>query len=114
MSIHPHSRRTHTDTRSDDPDGGEEDDVSAAAAELKKRADEDDYNGHVVLEDGEKVPYDALILATGSKHSGPVDFPDDHAQCVTHLDRWRTAFKDAEDIVLVGGGGVAIGSFFVI
>jgi hypothetical protein len=94
VSIHPHSRRTQTGILSDDPDGGEGD-VSATPAELKKRADEGDHSGYVVLEDGEKVLYDALILATGSKHSGPIDFPDDPAQCVAHLDRWRTAFRDA-------------------
>jgi hypothetical protein len=113
VSIHPHPRPTHTTTRSDDPDGGEGG-ASAAPAESKERTDEGDHSGYVVLEDGEKVPYDVLILATGSRHSGPVDFPDDHVQCVAHLDRWRTAFKDAKDIVLVGGGGVAIGLCSVI
>jgi len=89
-----------------DGGGGETGD---ATAELEKPTDEDGYSGYVVLEDGEKVLYDALVLATGSKYSGPVDFPDDPTQCLAHIERWRTKFREAKDIMLVGGGGVAIG-----
>lgn len=103
----------HTDTRGDEPDGGEVDTRSAIGGP-EKQTGQDGHNGYVVLEDGEKVPYDALVLATGSKHSGPVDFPDDPAQCVAHIERWRTAFKEAKDVALVGGGGVAIGSCSVV
>jgi NADH dehydrogenase FAD-containing subunit len=108
VSIHSYSRHTSTDTRSDHPDGGEVD-TSSAPAESEKRTDEDGHSGYAMLEGGEKVLYDALILATGSKYSGPVDFPDDPAQCRAHLERWRTAFKEAKNIMLVGGGGVAVG-----
>lgn len=108
VSLHPYPRHIHADTQCDDPDGGEVD-TSDAPAESKKQLNEDDHSGCVMLENGEKVSYDALILATGSKHSGPVDFPDDPTHCLAHLERWRTAFKEAKKIVLVGGGGVAIG-----
>ena len=108
VSIHSYSRRSCTNTRGGDPDCGRVD-TSDAHAESEKWAEESEYSGHVVLEDGENVPYDALILATGSKHSGPIDFPDEPAQCRAHLEHWRTAFREATNIVLVGGGGVAIG-----
>jgi len=106
--VHPYSRSPYTTTRSDDPDGSEGS-TDGVPAEPEKRIGEDDHSGHVVLEGGEKVPYDALILATGSKYSGPVDFPDDPIQCLAHIERWRAAFKEAKDVMLVGGGGVAIG-----
>lgn len=110
VSVRPFSRHAHTNTRGD----GGEGDTSDAPAGPEKPTDEDSCSGHVVLEDGEKVPYDALILATGSKYSGPVDFPDDPAQCLAHIERWRTNFGEAKDIMLVGGGGVAIGPCFIL
>jgi choline dehydrogenase-like flavoprotein len=90
VSIHCYSNNTPTDTRG----GG---------------ANGHNHSGYILLEDGEEVPYDALIFATGSKYSGPVDFPDDPVQCLAHLEHWRAAFRDARDIMLVGGGGVAVG-----
>ena len=110
VSVHPLSRNTHTKTRSDSGRGETRD----VPAQSEKQTDEDGHNGYVVLEDGEKVPYDALVLATGSKHSGPVDFPDDPAQCLAHIERWRTNFREAKDVMLVGGGGVAIGPCSVL
>ena len=106
VSIRPLSSRTHVDAQG----AGDEGDTGNALAESEKLADEEGHSGYVVLEDGEKVLYDALILATGSKHSGPVDFPDDPAQCSAHVERWRKAFREAKDVMLIGGGGVAIGS----
>ena len=104
VSIRPLASRTHVDAQGDGGDAGD------ALAELEKQADEEGHSGYVVLEDGEKVLYDALILATGSKHSGPVHFPDDPAECLAHVERWRKAFREAKDVMLIGGGGVAIGS----
>ena len=98
VSIH-YPRYTSADIRSNDPDGVEGD----------KRTDNQNHSGYILLEGGEEVLYDALILATGSKYSGPVDFPDDPVQCLTHLQHWRSAFKGSKDVMLVGGGGVAIG-----
>ena len=95
--IHSSRHTTSADTRGNEGD---------------KRTDDQNHSGHVLLEDGEKVFYDALILATGSKYSGPVDFPEDPVECQAHLEYWRAAFKEAKDVMLVGGGGVAIGKRF--
>lgn len=101
VSIH-YPRHASANSQSSDFDG----------AEGNQRTDDKTYGGYVLLEDGEEVLYDSLVLATGSKYSGPVNFPDDPVQCLAHLEHWRTAFKEARDIVLVGGGGVAIGKQF--
>jgi NADH dehydrogenase FAD-containing subunit len=54
------------------------------------------------------LPGPALILATGSKWSGPIDLPDSEAdfrKCVT---QWREKIRAAPDIVIVGGGAVGV------
>jgi hypothetical protein len=98
VAIQCYPRSASTDARSNDPGAG--------------KSTENDYSGCIVLEDRGKVLYDVLVLATGSKHAGPVDFPDDPVQCLAHLQHWRTTFRKAKDVMLVGGGGVAIGGRF--
>lgn len=65
--------------------------------------------GAVVLQDGERISYDVLILATGSKWVGPPAFPDDDVLCQEHIQNWRNKFRNAQDVVIVGGGAVGIG-----
>ena len=50
----------------------------------------------------------ALVLATGSKWSGPTDLPDSEADLRQFASQWREKFKAAEDIVVVGGGAVGV------
>ena len=50
----------------------------------------------------------ALVLATGSKWSGPMDFPDSGADLRQFVAQWREKFRAAPDIVIVGGGAVGI------
>ena len=50
----------------------------------------------------------ALVLATGSKWSGPVDIPDSEADLRRFASQWREKFKAAEDIAIVGGGAVGV------
>ncbi|KAH9850134.1 FAD/NAD-P-binding domain-containing protein [Lenzites betulinus] len=64
--------------------------------------------GEVVLEDGEKIPYVALVLATGSTWAGPLAFPDKEADLRSHLTQWRSKFEKAKHVVIVGGGAVGI------
>jgi NADH dehydrogenase FAD-containing subunit len=65
--------------------------------------------GSVVLESGEKVPYEVLVLAPGAVWGGPLAFPDDSEKVTSFLHEGRSRLKNANDIVLVGGGAVGIG-----
>lgn len=49
-----------------------------------------------------------LVLATGSKWSGPIDLPDGEADLRQFVSQWRDKFKAAEDIVIIGGGAVGV------
>ena len=64
--------------------------------------------GWVVLEDGEKVRWDALVVATGCSWQGPLDFPRAE-DLPAHVKRWQEDVKTASDIYIVGGGPAGIG-----
>ncbi|KZV66545.1 FAD/NAD(P)-binding domain-containing protein [Peniophora sp. CONT] len=64
--------------------------------------------GKVVLESGEKVEYDILVLAPGNTFSGPLDFPDGKEAVLEHIHEWQEKFAAAKSVVLVGGGPVGI------
>ncbi|KAF9471446.1 FAD/NAD-P-binding domain-containing protein [Pholiota conissans] len=66
-----------------------------------------DKPGVLTLESGETVEYSVLILTPGSIWEGPLNIPDTKKETTDHLSSWREKFKDAHDIVLVGGGAVA-------
>ena len=65
--------------------------------------------GEVVLENGERVPYAALVLATGSRWPDFMELPRTDSETKAHLGSWRDAFKGAKHVVVVGGGAVGIG-----
>lgn len=65
--------------------------------------------GHVVLENGERVPFDVLVLSPGSIWEGPIAFPEDKDEVTEFLKTIRASIKNAKDIVLAGGGAVGIG-----
>lgn len=67
--------------------------------------------GEIELEGGEKIPYVALVLATGSKWPDFIELPSTEAETKAHLDSWRDSFKTANHVVIVGGGAVGIGAF---
>lgn len=50
-----------------------------------------------------------LVLATGSKWTGPIAYPDDDADIPQFVTGWQQRFKSAADVVIVGGGSVGIG-----
>ncbi|GBE85351.1 FAD/NAD(P)-binding domain-containing protein [Sparassis crispa] len=64
--------------------------------------------GVVVLDDGERVPYAALLLASGSSWSGAINFPESDDEVREHIAEWRKKYAAAHDIFLVGGGAVGI------
>ena len=72
--------------------------------------DRGEKGGHVRLGSGKTVDYSVLVLATGSTWHGPLDFPDSKADLDEWVKMWRAKFEKAEDILLVGGGAVGIGT----
>ncbi|TDL28126.1 FAD/NAD(P)-binding domain-containing protein [Rickenella mellea] len=74
------------------------------AASIEKAAS--GKGGAVVLEDGEKIPFTYLVLATGSQWQGPVAFPAEPDNVAAHINDWRKKFANSENIVIVGGGAV--------
>ncbi|CAL1715396.1 unnamed protein product [Somion occarium] len=64
--------------------------------------------GNVVLNNGEKIHYDVLALATGSTWPGPINFPDSDADAIASIKDWRNKIANAKHVVIVGGGPVGI------
>ncbi|KAI0263522.1 FAD/NAD-P-binding domain-containing protein [Gloeopeniophorella convolvens] len=64
--------------------------------------------GAVVLENGERIAYDVLIVAPGARWRGPLDFPDDKEETLAHINDWRRKFGEARSVVLVGGGTTGV------
>jgi apoptosis-inducing factor 2 len=60
--------------------------------------------GHVILENGERIPYRFLVLATGSKWDHLLNFPDDPVKVTEKIAESRAMFKNAKKVVIVGGG----------
>ena len=69
--------------------------------------------GSVVLENGERIPFEVLVLATGSIWTGPMAFPDDAIEVAEFIKNGRDAFEKAQKIVIAGGGAVGIGKSFL-
>lgn len=67
--------------------------------------------GVVVLDNGERIDYVALVLATGSKWSGTTDFADPDDAVKEHIKTWRQRISKATNVVIVGGGAVGIGVY---
>jgi NADH dehydrogenase FAD-containing subunit len=70
--------------------------------------------GSVVLQDGQKLPYDVLVLAPGSIWEGPLNIPTDSKEVAAFIAEDRANFKKAQKIVLVGGGAVGVGKYFIV
>lgn len=68
--------------------------------------------GVLVLSTGERVEYAALVLATGSLWSGVSAFGDTDESVRKHISEWRARFAGAQNVVIVGGGAVGIGTCF--
>ncbi|KAL1740886.1 hypothetical protein HDZ31DRAFT_46573 [Schizophyllum fasciatum] len=80
----------------------------AGTIKLGKVASVDPDGRQVVLEGGERVAYDALVLGTGSVWPEEFNFPDDAARVPDHLAHWRGQIKAAKSVTIVGGGAVGI------
>jgi apoptosis-inducing factor 2 len=79
------------------------------ATAIEKR----EHGGEVVLKDGTKVAFDVLVLATGNKWEGALDFPETDEEIQEWLKLHRGRVTVAKEIVLVGGGAVGSGKFLL-
>jgi len=66
--------------------------------------------GVLTLQDGQKLPYEILVLTPGSAWSGAVAFPEDKDEVTEWLKQWRSKYAKANHIVFAGGGAVGIES----
>ncbi|KAF9026132.1 hypothetical protein BDZ89DRAFT_1134995 [Hymenopellis radicata] len=57
---------------------------------------------------GEKIDFSVLVLATGSIWGGPLAIPNGPEDVTRFIQGTRQMFKDAQNVVLVGGGPAAI------
>jgi len=68
-----------------------------------------DGGGSVALENGETVPYDVLVLATGNRWSPSyVMFPIGKEKAVEYVGGYRNKIKAAKRIFIAGGGAVGV------
>ena len=67
--------------------------------------------GYLELDNGDKLDYSVLILASGVTYQGPFAIPDTKAEAVAFTTSWRERFAKGNDIVIVGGGAVGLGTF---
>ena len=65
--------------------------------------------GWVLLQGGEKVWYDMLVVAPGMRWEGPLAYPDSEEETLAFVAEWRTKIEEAKEIVLAGGGPVNVG-----
>ncbi|CUA73635.1 Apoptosis-inducing factor homolog B [Dictyostelium discoideum] [Rhizoctonia solani] len=61
----------------------------------------------VITETG-SIPYEHLILATGSIWSGALSLPPARVDALEHLRAFRTKLQAARSILIVGGGAVGV------
>ncbi|KAF5381840.1 hypothetical protein D9757_008354 [Collybiopsis confluens] len=70
---------------------------------------EKENGGSVLLDSGEAVRYNILVLATGSVWPKSIDFPKENRGAIEEfVEARRKEFSKASDILLVGGGAVGI------
>ena len=76
--------------------------IRSAAKEINSK--------EVITESGETVPYAQLVLATGSSWNGALALPDSRVDAVEHLRSFRNKLDAAQNVLIIGGGAVGIGT----
>ena len=77
---------------------------------------EENHNGTgtVTLDTGVQIPYTYLVLATGCSWDGHLAYPADKASGTEWSASWRAKFEKSESVILVGGGAISVGEYFVL
>lgn len=68
----------------------------------------DQRGGELAFESGETLSYEALAICVGSHWPGPLNFPTARDELDKFVGEWRSKFKEAKDILLVGAGAVGL------
>jgi len=68
----------------------------------------DQHGGELVFDNGETLNYEVLAVSVGSHWSGPLNFPSSREEFDEFVGEWRSKFKAANDILLVGAGAVGL------
>ncbi|KAG6857499.1 hypothetical protein H0H87_002124 [Tephrocybe sp. NHM501043] len=77
-------------------------------AEVKAIASHGGTGGSVTLADGKVIHWDVLVLAPGSRWEGPIAVPTTKEETKLWFAQWQAKFRQAHDILIVGGGAVGI------
>ncbi|KAF8689005.1 Pyridine nucleotide-disulfide oxidoreductase, partial [Rhizoctonia solani] len=62
----------------------------------------------VIIESGEAIPYEHLVLAMGSNWTGPLNLPSSKEKAIEHFKSFKSELSTADSILIVGGGSVGI------
>ncbi|KAG8709681.1 hypothetical protein FRC09_000520 [Ceratobasidium sp. 395] len=62
----------------------------------------------VITESGQSIPYEHLVLATGSSWNGSLNLPDSRADAIKHFRSFRKQLATADNVLIIGGGAVGI------
>jgi len=68
----------------------------------------DEHGGQLAFDNGETLNYEVLAVCIGSRWPGPLNFPSSREDFDKFVGGWRSKFKDAKDILLVGAGAVGL------
>lgn len=93
--------------------------------------DQDQRGGQLTFDNGETLNYEGRLPASGTPYlfgsfnssntnsvlavcigshwPGPLNFPSSKEELNEFIGEWRSKFRDAEDILLVGAGAVGLG-----
>ncbi|KAF9454136.1 FAD/NAD(P)-binding domain-containing protein [Macrolepiota fuliginosa MF-IS2] len=80
--------------------------IQAKVAQIEEARGRD--GGEVVLDNGERMPYRVLVLATGASWEHPLSFPNSPQDVLEYLTKSREAFEKAKSILLIGAGAVGV------
>ncbi|ELU43291.1 pyridine nucleotide-disulfide oxidoreductase domain-containing protein [Rhizoctonia solani AG-1 IA] len=65
-------------------------------------------SAEVITETGETIPYEHLVIATGSVWTGPLALPELRENAIEHFRSFKKQLDVAEHILIVGGGSVCL------
>lgn len=84
--------------------------VFAPSVRVIRSAAKEINSKEVITESGESVPYAQLVLATGSLWNSALALPNSRVDAVEHLRAFRRKLDAAQNVLIIGGGSVGIGT----